>query len=145
MGSALLLIIILCLTGCELFNDLATRLEYAIEAGVSHLGSGDGDRYTIRDKPPNSLSANSESYSVQLDKVVTLIVWYKDASCRVTESGKSTSYHSRSRDNPLFTIALMPACQNRIGSVCLRFSFWSYTGGLLYEILGCPKMTQGMT
>jgi hypothetical protein len=99
MRSIFLLIPLILLTGCGLFTDPATRLAYAIEAGVRHLGSTDGDRYAIRYEPPSELGANGGSYSVQLDKVGALIVWYKDANGRVTASG-STSYHSRFVDTP---------------------------------------------
>jgi hypothetical protein len=99
MRAIILLIPLLWLTGCGLFTDPATRLAYAIEAGVRHLGSKDGDRYAIRYKPPSELRAHGGSYSVQLDKVGALIVWYKDANGKVTASG-STSYHSRFVDTP---------------------------------------------
>jgi hypothetical protein len=99
MRATLLLIPLLWLTGCGLLNDPATRLAYAIEAGVRHLGSEEGDRYAIRYEPPSNLRAHGGSYSVQLDKVGALIVWYKDASGKVVAGG-STSYHSRFVDTP---------------------------------------------
>ena len=94
MRSTLLILISLSLAACELFYDPATRLAYAIEAQVSHLGGKNGARYTIRYELPSELADSGGSYSVQFDQVGALIVWYKDANGKVTESA-STSYYSR--------------------------------------------------
>jgi hypothetical protein len=96
---ALFLLPLLWLTACEALSDPATRIAYAMEGKVSHLASRDGSRYTIRVNPPSGLAASGGSYSVQFDKVGALIVWYKDAGGKVTESG-STSYYSRFVDTP---------------------------------------------
>lgn len=92
--GSLLLFPLLLLVACSLLQDPATRLASAIEAGAGHLPRQEGSRYTIRYQPPAKLSARGFSYSVQIDKVGALIVWYKDAGGKVMESG-STSYHSR--------------------------------------------------
>lgn len=92
--TTLLVMPLLCLTACSLLEDPATRLAYVIESEVRHLGQGEGAHYTIRYRPPVSLARDDDSYSVQFDKVGALIVWYKNASGKVIDSG-STSYHDR--------------------------------------------------
>ena len=87
------------LAGCGALEDPGTRLGYAIERGAKHLPTDEGADYTIHYHPPKSLGERGGSYSVQLDKVGALIVWYKNASGKVTASG-STSYHARFVDTP---------------------------------------------
>jgi hypothetical protein len=96
---ALLLFPLLWLAGCSLLQDPGTRLGFAIEAGVKHLPAQNGSTYTIRYEPPKWLAKRGYSYSVQLDKTGALIVWYKDARGKVTESG-TTTHHSRFVDTP---------------------------------------------
>lgn len=91
--------LLLSLAGCGALEDPGTRLGYAIERGAKHLPGDEGASYTIHYHPPKSLGEQGGSYAVQLDKVGALIVWYKDASGKVIESG-STSYHSRFVDTP---------------------------------------------
>ena len=96
--------LLLCLSvvfvaACGAFEDPATRLAFAIERGAAHLPARDGARYTLRYRAPGRLRADGDSYSVQLDRVGALLVWYKDANGAVVDSG-STSYHSRYVETP---------------------------------------------
>lgn len=91
--------VLLLIPACGALSDPATRLAYAIERGVHELPADEGARYTIRYEPPDSLRKHGDTYTVQLDKVGALIVWYKDANGTVIDSG-STSYHARFVDTP---------------------------------------------
>ncbi len=88
-----------CVCACGEFIDPATRLAGAIEHAAGQLAAEEGARYTIRYEPPDRLRRDGDSYTVQLDKVGALIVWYKDANGAVIDSG-NTSYHSRFVDTP---------------------------------------------
>ena len=91
--------LLLIIPACGALTDPATRLAFAIERGVRQLPASDGASYTIRYQPPDTLGQHDDTYTVQLDKVGALIVWYKDANGTVIDSG-STSYHARFVDTP---------------------------------------------
>ena len=100
---------IVFLAGCFVdLTDAATRLAYDIEAGVSHLGSASGARYTIQHHTPSKPGDCTGPYTVQLDKVGALIIWCKDAAGH-TVSSHSTSYHARFVDTPQTYILEKPA------------------------------------
>jgi hypothetical protein len=80
-------------------TDGATRIAYAIEAGVAGLAATEGSRHTIDSISPTRGSECAGPYNVQFDKVGALIIWCKDAAGAVTSS-HSTSYHARFIDTP---------------------------------------------
>jgi hypothetical protein len=87
------------LAGCGMLEDPGTRLGYAIQRGADRLPAEEGASCTMHYRPPESLGKQGGSYTVQIDKVGALIVWYKDASGKVIDSG-STSHYSRFVDTP---------------------------------------------
>ncbi len=99
MGLLILLLALLALSACNVLSDPATDLAYAIESEVNRLGQDEGSAYTIEYAPPTKWVEHGGTYTVQLDKVGALIVWYKDAGGKVTASG-STSYVARFVDIP---------------------------------------------
>ena len=107
-SSGLLLISLLCVVGCDIFTDPATRLAYGIEAGASRLGSTEGANYSIQGLTPATAHECNSPYTVQLDRVGALIVWCKDAAGKTVASG-STSYAARFVDTPKTTIINKPA------------------------------------
>jgi hypothetical protein len=95
------------MSGCNLLTDAATRLAYDMKAAEGHLGREPGARYSIRHTPAEASECGGP-YTVQLDKVGTLIVWCKDAAGNTVASG-STTYHSRFIDTPQTFIVDKPA------------------------------------
>ncbi|MGA7948866.1 MAG: hypothetical protein WCA45_01760 [Thiobacillaceae bacterium] len=108
MRLLVLLLPLLALPACGVFNDPATDLAYAIEGEVDRLGQAEGASYTVEYAPPSRWVEHSGTYTVQFDKVGALIVWYKDADGKVTASG-STSYVARFVDIPRTYIVDKPA------------------------------------
>ena len=108
MHVLLLLLPLLALSACNVFNDPATDLAYAIEGEVDRLGQDDGASYTIEYAPPSRWVEHGGTYTVQFDRVGALIVWYKNAGGKVTASG-STSYIARFVDTPRTYIVDKPA------------------------------------
>jgi len=80
--------------GCGGLTDGATRIAYAIEAGVGGLAGTDGARHRISGISPAQGSECTGPYTVQFDQVGALIIWCKDAS-GATVSSHSTTYHGR--------------------------------------------------
>ena len=87
----------LTLASCGFLYDPATRLDAKVDAAAAQLADADGATLDIEYSPPD-IGQNS-SYAVQFDKVGALIVWYKNASGQVTDSG-STSHLARYVDIP---------------------------------------------
>lgn len=80
-------------------TDGATRIAYAIEAGVGGLAQAEGSRHAIESISPTRGGECAGPYKLQLDKVGALIVWCMDAAGAVASS-HSTSYHARFIDTP---------------------------------------------
>ena len=93
------LIAITFLAGCSMFEDAATSLASDIERSANQLGSSEGSTTVVTHDAKARAPANARVISVQFDKVGALIVWYKDSTGSVIESG-STSYHARFVDTP---------------------------------------------
>lgn len=87
----------LTLASCGFLYDPATCLDAKVDAAAAQLDDTDGATLDIEYRPPD-IGQNS-SYAVQFDKVGALIVWYKNASGQVTDSG-STSHLARYVDIP---------------------------------------------
>lgn len=104
MKAILSLLVVLCFSGCSIFEDAATSIAYDIERGVSRLGSREGSTHVIVHNAKARTGADARKIKVQFDKVGALIVWHMDANGKVLESA-STSYLSRFVDIPETIIA----------------------------------------
>jgi hypothetical protein len=80
-------------------TDGATRIAYAIEAGVDGLAQAEGSRHAIQSISPARGGECAGPYKLQLDKVGALIIWCMDAAGAVASS-HSTSYHARFIETP---------------------------------------------
>lgn len=86
------------LAGC--LTDAATRIAYDIESGAARVGNADGAEFTVEHRTPSKKGECEGSYTVQLDKVGTIIIWCRDARGEKVVSSHSTTYHSRFVDTP---------------------------------------------